>query len=258
MSTTLLTTKTASVLMPRGLPTGAAPRFTASTDDPDAERDRVFQEGLSHRDPLVVLFAHESRKLPMGMVTAVHRFPHRTEMEFRWFENDPEVARVRNIFEQGGLAASIGFQVEDAVPNAHGGFDIRKARVVEVSLVPVAANEHARALAKSLATRRDDEPVLILRDDDDADARLTVDPAEVRRTVEPVLRQQVADAVRRHVASSGLLGLAEPPVLRFEDDDGTTRTVDADTLRAALDEVFQPVVTREVRTALNKITGRVD
>jgi HK97 family phage prohead protease len=239
-----LTTKTASVPMAHGLPTGAAPRFTASTDDLDAEHDRIFQEGLSHRDPLVVLFAHESRTLPMGLVTAVHRLPHRTEMSFRWFENDPEVARVRNIFEQGGLSASIGFRVEDAVPNAHGGFDIKKARVHEVSLVPVPANEHARAVAKALGAGRAD-----------GDQLVAFEPEDLRAALGIVLAKQLRAVGRRQAR-------AEPVVFVVTDEDPPAVDdrviVDVADVQWAVATALGQAVSREVKAALNRLTGKVD
>ena len=267
----LTSIKTTTALVTRALPAGAAPRFTASTDDLDAEQDRIFQDGLSHRDPLVLLFAHESRTLPMGVVTAVHRFPHRTEMSFRWFENDPEVARVRNIYEQGGLSASIGFKIEAAEPNAHGGYDIRKARIHEVSLVPVPANEHARALTKSLSSGRvDDEVVLVLSDDDDevryriiddAEPTFTVDPVEVARLVrarlDQVVDQQVRAEVRRQ--TQGWPGLAPAsPVVRVEDAHGAVHEIDADMLKTAIATMLERAVSEKVRTAVNALTGRID
>ena len=212
-----LQTKTAAVSVSRGLPMGAAPRFVISTDHLDSENDRILQAGLSFRDRMRVLFAHDSRALPVGVITAVHRFPSRTEATFAWIENDPDAARVRNVFEQNGLDASVGLRVEDAVPNDRGGYDIRKATVHEVSLTPTPANFHAIALTKALSHGRDDDgPVLVLRDTDEdrvlviaeEEPRYTVDPVEVARLVrqrlDQVIGRQVAEEVRRQ--TRGLLG----------------------------------------------------
>jgi HK97 family phage prohead protease len=250
-------TKTASFPVPHGLPTGAQPRLTASTDDVDAERDRIRQDGLSHREQLPVLFAHGTRTLPVGMVTAVHRGAHRTEMSFRWLEGDAEAARVRNAYEQGALSASIGFQVEDAVPNELGGYDIRKARVHEVSLVPVPANEHARALTKALGAPREAAGIEVV---DDGDALVEVDEQVLAAAMRTVIGQRARHEVRRQ--ARGLFGVAPPEdaVLVLDDGrpDDTTVIVDEADVKAAIVEALAATVRRELTAALNHLTGRVD
>jgi hypothetical protein len=155
----------------RALTPSGQPRARISTNQVDSQRDVVHQDGLTFRSPMRVLLAHDAAALPVGVVSAIHRAPDHTEAEWTWIENDPVVARVRNCYEQNGLDCSIGMMVEEAVPNAHGGFDIHKAHVVEFSLTAVPANPGALALAKSLATRGSalpsgDEIVLTLRDDE--------------------------------------------------------------------------------------------
>jgi hypothetical protein len=144
-------TKTATAQVARGLPTGRRPRVVISTDQVDSERDVVKQDGLEFRERMRVTFGHSYTTLPVGLVTKIDRYAHRTEAEWTWFEGDADVARVKNVYEQGGLDASIGFQVlESSYDAERRGYNILRARVVEFALVPVPANEGAVALAKSL------------------------------------------------------------------------------------------------------------
>jgi hypothetical protein len=134
----------------RELTPSGQPRARISTDELDSQRDRVLQAGLTFRDPMRVLFGHDAKSLPVGLVTAIQPGPRYTDASWRWFLGDPFVDRVRNIYEQGGLDASIGMVVAEAERNADGGHDITQATVVEFSLTPCPANAGAVALAKDL------------------------------------------------------------------------------------------------------------
>lgn len=167
-------------------------------------------------------------------------------MEFRWLEGDAEAARVRNAYEQGALSASIGFQIEDAVLNELGGYDIRKARVVEVSLVPVPANEHARALTKSLGAGRVD----------DGDQLVAFEEADLRAALHTVLGEQLRAVGRRQARAP------EPVVFLVDDEEPPEADdrviVDVADVKAAMGLALAAVVGREVRAALTRLTGRVD
>jgi len=145
-----MTTKTIRGETKSALRAGGRPCFRITTDQLDTQRDSVKQDGLTFRENLRVMFAHRYDALPVGRVVAIQRGAHWTDAEFEWFTGDEFIARVRNIYEQGGLDASVGMQVHKARPNEHDGYDILSARVVEVSLTAVPANEGAVALAKSL------------------------------------------------------------------------------------------------------------
>jgi hypothetical protein len=94
---------------------------------------------LRFRDRLPVLFAHDQKDLPVGQVTDVRQMPKRTVATWQWREGDEQATRVKNAYEQGMLAASIGFLSDDAVRNEFGGLD-HKVATVEFSLVPSPAN----------------------------------------------------------------------------------------------------------------------
>ena len=236
-------TKTASFAVPHGLPTGAQPRFTASTDDPDSERDRIRQDGLSHRDPLPLLFAHGTRTLPVGMVTGVHRHPHRTEMSFRWLEGDAEAARVKNAYEQGALSASIGFQVEDAVPNELGGLRHSEGARRRGEPGP-GAGERARAGAHEVARRgaRADEDQL-------------VGVRGGRSPRAPSARSSASSCAPR----AGSARAPEPIVFVLDDEAPPVAddlvVVHPEDVKAAMGLALAAVVGREVKAALNRLTG---
>ena len=212
----MLATRTKTTRLTRTLPTGPHPRAIISTDQVDAERDVVDQAGLEFRERLRVTFAHNYRALPVGLVTKIARFPHRTEAEWTWFENDPDVARVRNIFEQGGLDASIGFQIlESSYDSTRGGLNIKRARVVEFALVPVPANEGAMALAKALGRRAPEEidlasipyvdeeidlAAIPYRAVAGADVLVSLSPHDVKAAIRATVPAMVRDALRRELA----------------------------------------------------------
>jgi hypothetical protein len=147
--------KTQSQVM-RGLVAGQRPRAVISTDQVDSENDVIRQDGLTFRDRMRVLVSHRYGDKPVGVVERIHRFAHRTEAEWSWIENDPDVDAVKNIYEQGGYDASVGMRVlESAYDAQRNGLNILRAEVIEFSLTPVPANPGAVALAKALGGVRD-------------------------------------------------------------------------------------------------------
>jgi hypothetical protein len=140
----------------RGLVAGARPRAVISTDQVDSENDVVRQDGLVFRERMRVLVSHRYGDKPVGVVERIHRFARRTEAEWSWIENDPDVDAVKNIYEQGGYDASVGMRVlESAYDAQRNGLNILRAEVIEFSLTPVPANPGAVALAKALSDERD-------------------------------------------------------------------------------------------------------
>src|SRR5260370_42033533 len=109
---------------------GGTPSIDVTTDDVDAMGDRTMQPGLTFRNPLPIMFAHQYHELPVGQATAdmIQRDPHRTRISWRWLEGDARAAAVRNAFEQGMLGASIGMKVLETERNAYGGVDILRAQ----------------------------------------------------------------------------------------------------------------------------------
>jgi hypothetical protein len=254
MSTETLTTKT--VHLTRGtLPTGPRPRAVISTDDVDAEKDRVIQAGLTFRENLRVTLSHDYRALPVGRVTMIHRRGHATEAEWEWFGNDEAAARAKNIYEQGGLDASIGFHVQEATANEFGGRDFTRARVVEFALTAVPANERAVALMKS----HGQEPVLMLAADD-GDELVEVDERVLAGAWSAAIAQRARHEVTRQVR--GLWGTPDPDdkavVLLDDGEPDELLVVDEREVTQAMAEVIAQCVGRELRQQLNALRGRID
>jgi len=168
------------------LPSRGHPRLRATTDAVDSQKDRVRK--VTFRDHVRVLFAHQTDKFPVGELTEKYFGAGHVDADFKWYEGDQFVSRVKNLYDQGAFDASIGFTVTHAEKNSFGGFDL-EGRVHEVSLTPVPANEGAIALAKSLpgVKQRSADHVLVLDDEDPNEVVLSLDdenPNEVIFTLE--------------------------------------------------------------------------
>jgi hypothetical protein len=104
-----------------------------------------------------MLLNHDYRSLPVGLIpdaASVHRGVHRTEVEFDFFEGDGEIARVANLYRQGGFDASVGFRIVKASPNEHGGLTITESVLHEVSLTATPANRDCQAVVRGLMGAR--------------------------------------------------------------------------------------------------------
>jgi hypothetical protein len=226
----------------RALTPSGQPRARISTDELDSQRDRVRQAGLSFRDPMRVLFGHDAKSLPVGLVTAIHRGSGFTDAAWEWFTGDAFVDRVRNIYDQGGLDASIGMLVEEAEENADGGHDIKKAIVIEFSLTPTPANAGALALAKDLASRGAES----------ADR----DPVVARYA--GIAKSWLA---RSATGRSGTVFTLDVP----DDDPGRVAkaapglvSFDMDDLKGAFAKVVSEAMQEPLRRARLMVTGRID
>lgn len=186
----MLRTKRATML--RGA--GQNPRAVITTDDVDSERDVIRQEGLRFRPRMRVLTGHDYGGLPVGVVEKIVQHPGRTEASWRWIENDPDAERVRNIYEQDGLDASVGLRVEESERNEHGGYNILKAEVIEFSLTPVPANAACVALMKELGQKQAHELSITLADD--GPELFDVSEGELRAAVALVVGEQIQKVAR--------------------------------------------------------------
>lgn len=128
----------------------------ASTPAVDRDRDRVMPKGANitnfEKNP-VLIFGHNYAE-PWAVigraadVTIGHgdiRF--RPELRQPANDNDP-MTIVQALWDQGLLkAASIGFNPVQYEKNEHGGRDFTEWELLEISLVPVPANQEALRLA---------------------------------------------------------------------------------------------------------------
>jgi uncharacterized protein len=125
-------------------------RVIASTAAVDRQGDIIQQGGWDLKNFLknpVVLWAHQYDELPVGKATDIKVTSQGLEMAFVFApaEANAKAEQVRNCFEGGYLnAVSVGF-----IPLERNGNIITRAELLEVSIVPVPANQEALRLAMS-------------------------------------------------------------------------------------------------------------
>lgn len=123
-------------------------RFLASTSAIDRQGDSVDQSGWeleNFKANPVILWAHRYDELPLGKVISVDNTNRGLEIEMVFAEEDanPKAQQVKRLVDEGILnAVSVGF-----IPKERNGNIITRAELLEVSIVPVPANQEALALA---------------------------------------------------------------------------------------------------------------
>jgi hypothetical protein len=223
---------------------GDEPSVLITTPARDLMSDTIDPMGMDVTrylgGPKAVNFAHDHSRLPVAQTVSLTKSVRGIVARFRWLDDvNPAAAAVRGVFERTALGASVEFIAKDSTPNRAGGLHFAKSILTGWALTANPANPECIALMKSLGLDRD-EPVLVLIDDADAE-RFAIDPAMVGAACATALRRHVADEVRHQAVRAGLGGLAASPAILLEDADGATRTVDADTLRAAVAEALAGV-----------------
>ncbi len=134
--------------------------IVASTPVVDRDGDRVQPTGIdleNYRKNPVLLYGHNYAD-PFAVIgraaeITVDEMGLRILPELREPATDTDPMHIiKALWDQGLLrAASIGFRPLQAMGNAYGGKDITHAELLEVSLVPIPANQTAlRLAAKSL------------------------------------------------------------------------------------------------------------
>ncbi len=133
--------------------------FICSTDAQDSHGDVVDQESwvLNHYEANpIVLYAHNSRELPIGTASNVGVRGGRLEatIKFASAEANPRAEEVWRLIQEGVLrAVSVGFMPTDGRYEMRGGEEIfvwRSPVLKEISVVPIGANHEALARSKSL------------------------------------------------------------------------------------------------------------
>jgi hypothetical protein len=128
--------------------------ITITTPAVDLMNDRVDPMGMETATYLggaaAVFVSHDYTRLPVARTVALDKGPRGVRARFKWIENDPQAALVRNAFDQGALAASVGLIVDDATPNEFGGWDITASRLTEFSLTGHPANPSCVRMYKAL------------------------------------------------------------------------------------------------------------
>lgn len=203
-----------------GVKADAEASMTVSTSSPDRDGDRIFPSGLNAtaylRNP-ALMWSHGGAEkyaaIPIGTVTAIETTSTGIRASWRWLADDPLADRVRNAWQQGVIrAASIGFKPIERTPNEHGGFDITKFELLEISLCAIPTNAEAVRALKALGLFgpdrfvRERSPSLAITGDrsiprfrlreDDVVLRL-VDDCDVYHVDTVALRASVHDVVLR-------------------------------------------------------------
>lgn len=125
-------------------------RVLASTSAIDRQGDSVDQAGWDLKNFLsnpVILWAHNYSELPVAKATDIKITDAGLECEFEFAsaEGNPKAQQVKTLFEEGFLnAVSVGF-----IPKERKGNSITKSELLEISIVPVPANQEALRLAMS-------------------------------------------------------------------------------------------------------------
>jgi HK97 family phage prohead protease len=123
-------------------------RVLASTSAIDRHGDSVDQNGWILNNYLknpVMLWAHKYDELPVAKATSIEVTDKGLEMafEFASAEGNPKAQQIKTLYDEGYLnAVSVGF-----IPMERNGNSITKSELLEVSFVPVPANQEALRLA---------------------------------------------------------------------------------------------------------------
>lgn len=182
--------------------------IVASTPAVDRDRDRIMPMGIDLTNYLknpVLIFGHNYHE-PWAVIgrageLAVDASGLRMRPELRAPANESDPMHiVRALWDQNLLrAASIGFAPVEHRENEFGGRDFLKTELLEISLVPVPANQDAiRMAVKALAKQTNDphtEP-----DTDHSDTATTDDPNELTPEQEAALAHALAQM--NHALSS--------------------------------------------------------
>jgi hypothetical protein len=249
------------------------PEIIISSEAADREGDVVVQSGGDWsgwwKTGAPVLWSHDHRGLPIAKGTRLWQSQGRTHATLRWVEGDEFADRVKNVFSQGLLAASIGFIPDASAPLPGGGTRYDKWRGIEFSLTPVPANVDAIAVSRSLGLPVEDGDLVldVVRDDEEVTFDERDLAASFRDVVPGAIREAIADAVRRGTAtalrargwdSAHLAGLVgehgahHEPV--FDVDEGEL----ARAICVVASETIAGLVRAETQRALDRVRGRVD
>ena len=123
-------------------------RFLASTSSPDRQGDTVQQNGWELKNFMknpVILWAHKYDELPLGKVIelSVSENGLESEIVFADEKTNPKAQQVKKLIDDGMLnAVSVGF-----IPKERDGNNITSAELLEISIVPVPANQEALVMA---------------------------------------------------------------------------------------------------------------
>jgi HK97 family phage prohead protease len=135
-------------------------KFLASTSSIDRQGDSIDQSGWELKNFLtnpVLLWAHRYDELPVGKVIGITVTERGLEADVE-FADHQKAQDIKKLVDDGALnAVSVGF-----IPKERNGNIITRAELLEISIVPVPANQDAILLSKEVndAIKKDIEDVL--------------------------------------------------------------------------------------------------
>ncbi len=122
--------------------------IVASTASIDRQGDSIDQAGwdlTNFKQNPVLLWAHDYSEFPIGKVTEIAVIDGSLKAKFEFAPEDanPKAAQIQKLYEGGYVnASSVGL-----IPKERNGHVITRAELLELSLVPVPANQDALRLA---------------------------------------------------------------------------------------------------------------
>jgi len=122
--------------------------FIASTSSVDRQGDSIDQSGWeldNYKKNPVILFAHDYSQLPIGKAIEIKQTETTLEIKIQFASEkaNPKAQQVKQLVDDGMLSTlSVGF-----IQKERNGNIITRAELLEISVVPVPANQEALRLA---------------------------------------------------------------------------------------------------------------
>lgn len=219
--------------------------WIASTRDVDRQMDIVEPRGLlldNYQKNNVLLWAHDyySPHAVIGRAEEVEVNDHEVRIRPSWrepaSESDP-MHIIRSLIDAGLVRAlSVGFRPIESMENQFGGRTFTKAELLEISLVPIPAQQNAlrEQLAYAVKSLYGTEPNPDIGIGDGAGIDISVNATdEGLRINTHELAEKVASILRSH--AEGALELADTADVPDELDDSQGQTPEATAATAAAD-----------------------
>jgi len=173
--------------------------FLASTSAIDRQGDSIDQKGWeleNFKNNPVVLWAHKYDELPIGKVVDISFSAKGMEVEivFASEEANPKAQQIKQSVDEGNLSAlSVGF-----IGKQREGNIITVAELLEISVVPVPANQEAILLSKEIdeSFKKEVKEILIKEEGDGPEIPEDIDLPEeevnedIEEIVEPVVEEK--------------------------------------------------------------------
>lgn len=224
----------------------------ASTGDVDRMNDRINPQGIRFQNYLrnpTVLWAHSYSTLPVGRTTYLRATDRDLRATIHFAPHD-FAQTVYQSYRGGFLSGiSIGFQpLSEPERNEFGGLDYSSVELLEISCVPIPANQEALAIARSMAGWPSEEVI-----PDEIFSEVLSSTSTGRpwppRNDQVIPQEMLAGAVAQLWNERTILAPAAEPGF-FYADPGALRSV----IHETIGETFGEVLTEQ----MCRLTGRLD